>query len=122
MFDKKILKELKQRLLEERQKVLVQLSGDKEKFGDLSKNEVGDMADIAFNMYERDLTIEMSENEKKILQAIEGALIRLQNNKYGTCSQCGREIDIRRLKALPWTTRCADTKTCKKISDAKKNL
>ncbi len=100
-------------LIKERKKVLTQLYGDKEKFGDLSKNEVGDMVDAAFNMYEKDLAIEMSENEKKLLRAIDGALIRIDNKKYGICVHCGKAINSKRLQAIPWTTQCANPKECK---------
>jgi len=34
------------------------------------------------------------------------ALLRIANGTYGTCSQCGKPIDRKRLEARPIATRC----------------
>ncbi|MFW5634066.1 MAG: TraR/DksA family transcriptional regulator [Erythrobacter sp.] len=34
------------------------------------------------------------------------ALLRIANGTYGTCSNCGAQIDPRRLQARPIATRC----------------
>lgn len=34
------------------------------------------------------------------------ALLRIDNGTYGTCSQCGKAIDSKRLEARPIATRC----------------
>jgi RNA polymerase-binding transcription factor DksA len=46
------------------------------------------------------------------LAEVEGALARIADGTYGTCSSCGRPILVERLVALPTATscvRCADT-------------
>ena len=46
------------------------------------------------------------------LAEVEGALARIADGAYGTCSSCGRPILVERLVALPTATscvRCADT-------------
>ena len=40
------------------------------------------------------------------LNAIEGALRRLDSGDFGYCSVCDEEIDIRRLRVNPTSTRC----------------
>ena len=40
------------------------------------------------------------------LQMIEGALRRMDAGDYGCCTQCGEEIDIRRLEFDPANPRC----------------
>lgn len=112
-MDAKAVKYYESRLLEERKKIIEQLYGEKEKLGDFNKNEVGDMVDIAYNMYQKDLTIEMSENEKKLLRLIDGALMRIKNKVYGNCNVCGKAIDTKRLKIVPWAMTCVDLKKCK---------
>ena len=37
---------------------------------------------------------------------IEAALVRLADDAYGNCLECGKPIDAGRLRALPWTERC----------------
>jgi RNA polymerase-binding transcription factor DksA len=40
------------------------------------------------------------------LAQINRALAQLDQGTYGLCSQCGKPIDTRRLKALPYSDRC----------------
>jgi len=53
---------------------------------------------------------EALEGVDEILRAEIGqirlALIRIENGTYGTCSNCGTEIDRKRLEARPIATRC----------------
>lgn len=48
---------------------------------------------------------------KKTLFQIKKALSRIGVGKYGKCERCGREIDPKRLKALPETTYCLKCET-----------
>ena len=114
-MSKRRLNHYKAILLKERKKVIEQLYSDKNKLDELNKNEVGDVVDTAFSMYEKDMAIEMSENEKRLLQTIDAALLRIENQKYGICTRCGSSIDAKRLEVLPWTTQCVDPKKCAKI-------
>jgi RNA polymerase-binding transcription factor DksA len=40
------------------------------------------------------------------LAEIEAALRRVETDTYGLCSKCGNEIEIDRLRALPYTRNC----------------
>ena len=102
---KKKLAKFEKILKEEREKVLLKLNYDKNEYGDLSKTEVGDIVDQAYNMYEKDRTIQISETEKKALHDIDMALQRIKLSTYGKC-KCGAEIEENRLEAIPWTTTC----------------
>ena len=104
MTEKK-LKKFEKRLIAERTKLLEKLNFDKDQFFDLNKNETGDIVDQAFNMYEKDWAIQLSEGDKKILKAINGALNRMKVDSYGKCV-CGKKIDEKRLEAIPWTFEC----------------
>lgn len=67
------------------------------------ETHLGDVATLTF-LRERDLSIE--EHEEHLLAEIDGALERLGNDSFGTCVDCGVEIDADRLEALPWAARC----------------
>jgi RNA polymerase-binding protein DksA len=43
---------------------------------------------------------------KQELNQIEQALQRVKAGTYGICEQCEQPIDLKRLQALPYTTRC----------------
>jgi RNA polymerase-binding protein DksA len=36
------------------------------------------------------------------------ALFRIEKGTYGTCSECGKQIGLKRLEARPIATRCID--------------
>ena len=49
----------------------------------------------------------MSDNDAHALEQVIGALIRLDEGKYGVCVACGEPIDEARLAAIPETPYCA---------------
>jgi DnaK suppressor protein len=44
--------------------------------------------------------------KRQELEAIEEALLRLENGSYGLCEECGQEIEQRRLEIMPETPMC----------------
>jgi len=70
-------------------------------------NHPGDMATVTFD---RELDYSLEENEGRLLQAINAALMRMDDGTYGICVSCGQPIATERLEALPWTTQCIDCK------------
>ncbi|MFH1112160.1 MAG: TraR/DksA family transcriptional regulator [Patescibacteria group bacterium] len=45
------------------------------------------------------------------LRDVEQALVRIENNTYGVCKYCKKEIDERRLRARPESGSCMECKT-----------
>ena len=70
----------------------------------------GDLADQASGNNEVHIQLKLKQTDAKILQAIEEALWRMEQNTYGICRDCGEEIAAARLNAIPWTRVCI---TCK---------
>ena len=70
----------------------------------------GDLADQAEGVNEVHIQLKLKQTDAKILQAIEGALRRLDDGTYGVCRDCGDPISVARLTAIPWTRVCI---TCK---------
>lgn len=56
------------------------------------------------------MALETDRRRQQQLIHIEGALRRIASGDYGDCFVCGEELDPKRLKADPATTRCT---TCK---------
>jgi len=52
----------------------------------------------------RDLAVQVTEQQT--LQLVNDALVRFDNGTYGLCLDCGKEIDVARLKAIPYTPLC----------------
>ena len=57
-------------------------------------------------MQAQQVALETARRRQHQLLAIEGALRRLESGEYGCCSVCGEEIDVRRLRVVPTSTRC----------------
>lgn len=47
------------------------------------------------------------ESQRNELRLIDGALQRMDANVYGECVECGDDIPLERLEALPFALRCA---------------
>jgi len=45
-------------------------------------------------------------NKSDVLDAIDGALLKLAEGTYGICEECGGAIPLGRLQAIPFATRC----------------
>jgi len=70
----------------------------------------GDMADQASGNNEVHIQLKLKQTDAKILQAIEGALRRIEEGTFGVCRECGERIAEARLTAIPWTRACIDCK------------
>lgn len=45
------------------------------------------------------------------LNAVDQALIRIRNGKYGICANCGQKIPEDRLRAIPYALLCINCKS-----------
>lgn len=55
-----------------------------------------------------DVLTTLSENARREVMQIDAALRRLDEGSYGECIDCGQEIALERLAALPFTLRCEE--------------
>jgi DnaK suppressor protein len=60
---------------------------------------------------ERDFTLRLLDRENKLILKIRKALAKIEDQTFGTCEECGEEIDIERLKLRPVTELCISCKT-----------
>ncbi|HZQ91393.1 MAG TPA: TraR/DksA family transcriptional regulator [Terriglobales bacterium] len=65
-----------------------------------------DIADRAASSYNKEFLFHQSNNERQLLQMVEGALDRIREGVFGQCISCGDEINPKRLEAVPWTRYC----------------
>src|SRR4051812_30374878 len=67
-----------------------------------------DIADRASSSYQKEFLFHQSNNERQLLQMVEGALSRIREGSFGECISCGKEINAKRLEAVPWTRHCIE--------------
>lgn len=77
--------------------------------------EVGDQLDDPADADWDDRAIEMEDDEAleqlgnvslRELRAVDAALTRIEAGSYGRCASCGEKIELQRLEAVPYATRC----------------
>ncbi len=99
------LKEIKEKLLAERDLLIEKLKGN-----DLSVDdaETPDPVDLAVRNYSKNVMLAVSENESKQLALIDEAVLRIDDDEYGRCQNCDKDINPKRIAALPWARYCLD--------------
>ena len=107
-IDKKKLehfkKTLEARRLELRQSVhRIEQSGR-----DADQDSTQDVADKAASSYTKEFLFHQSSNERHLLLMVEKALERVREGTFGECIACDKEINPKRLEAVPWTRHCIE--------------
>ncbi len=101
-------------LTEERSKLVHQLEelGATES-GDLRSDvQFGDgFADAGAATAERTEVLGLVDSLKRQLDAVDGALGKLDDGTYGRCVNCGNDIGVARMEARPTSVLCMDCKT-----------
>lgn len=94
---------IKERLIAERDQLYSKLNGN-----DLSVDdaETPDPVDLAVRNYSKNVMLAVSENESRQLALINEALVRLDDDEYGICQNCEKEVNPKRLVAVPWARYC----------------
>lgn len=100
-----ILNEIKDKLLAERAALINKL-----KANDLSIDdaETPDPVDLAVRNYSKNVMLAVSENESRQIVLIDEALRRIDDEEYGLCQNCEKDINPKRLAAIPWARYCLD--------------
>jgi DnaK suppressor protein len=64
------------------------------------------MADTATETVDREIDYALEEHDRRMLTAIDKALVRIDAGTYGICENCSAQIPPERLEAIPWATLC----------------
>ena len=70
------------------------------------KDEGRDTYDLASDERDREINFILNDREREKLVAIDEALQRIKEKTYGICESCEGEIQLGRLKVLPFTRLC----------------
>jgi DnaK suppressor protein len=107
-MDKKKLDAFKKRL-ETRQQELRRIVNRNQADGrSADEDSTQDIADRAASSYNKEFLFSQSNNDRQLLQMVERALARIREGSFGECIHCGKEINAKRLEAVPWTRHCID--------------
>jgi len=106
----KVLNESKQQLLENARRAM---RGDIH----LDPDDFPDEIDTASSESGLAFIGRLRERERVLIRKIEGALRKIDEGNYGTCTSCGEDIGTARLKARPVADLCIDCKSQKERLD-----
>ncbi|MBI4752890.1 TraR/DksA C4-type zinc finger protein [Candidatus Desantisbacteria bacterium] len=84
----------------------------KEESGDLSAYSLH-LADLAADTNEKEKNIRILSTLSDTLFEIDEALYRIEYGNYGICEECGKEIPVARLDAIPYAHFCIECKKAK---------
>jgi len=105
-MDKKRLETFRKRL-ETRRQQLRQMVVRNQQDGRTADDEATqDVADRAASSYNKEFLFSQSNNDRQLLNMVDGALARIREGHFGECVSCGKEINAKRLEAVPWTRHC----------------
>lgn len=107
-MDKKKLEQFKSRLEERQQALRRNVSRTQQDGRQTDDDSAQDIADRAASSYNKEFLFHQSTSERQTLQMVEGALERIREGSFGQCISCGKEINPKRLEAVPWTRHCIE--------------
>lgn len=108
ILKKKQIASLRERLEEEKQRILDMYESDLkagQQSSDFGTEDLVDQANAAWN---REFNFALSDGERKQLLLIEAALQRIDDGTYGYCLHSGEPIALPRLEAVPWARYTVD--------------
>jgi len=105
-MDKKKLEYFRKRLEARQQELRRMVSRTEQDGRTADEDSAQDIADRAASSYNKEFLFHQSNNDRQLLQMVESALERLREGTFGECISCGREINSKRLEAVPWTRHC----------------
>jgi RNA polymerase-binding transcription factor len=105
-MEKRKVKVYRDRLLGRREGLVGQVMEAEQYSRERDSEATQDPADMAANAYTKELLFSMSANDRRLLELIDEALVRIEAGGYGECVHCGEPVQDKRLEAVPWARHC----------------
>ena len=103
---REFLKQAADTLQETKKQLLKEMQGRVKGETEGVKDEGRDTYDLASDERDREINFILNDREREKLHAIDEALQRIKDKSYGLCESCEGEIQLGRLKVLPFTRLC----------------
>ncbi|MBM4277436.1 MAG: TraR/DksA family transcriptional regulator [Deltaproteobacteria bacterium] len=105
-IDKKTLSHFKKILLKEREQIVGEVKQTYASSQEMGQDGIQDIGDEAANIYNKQILLNLNENERMRLQEVDEALDRIGGGDYGICDECGEPISLKRLEVRPVAKYC----------------
>jgi len=111
-MDKEFVEKMRESLINLKKEIISTLVAGNEDFKEIVEGmDPKDFADIASDDIDRKMIETLGTQDIKRLKAIDNALSRIQQGKYGLCIKCGKKIPQDRLEAIPYALMCIECKS-----------
>jgi DnaK suppressor protein len=108
-MDKEMIERMKDLLLAQKREILETLVATNADFRAIVEEmDPKDFADVASDDIDRKMIEALGSQEIKRLRAIDAALSRINQGRYGLCMKCNKKIPTERLTAIPYAVMCVD--------------
>ncbi|HWR10282.1 MAG TPA: TraR/DksA family transcriptional regulator [Rectinemataceae bacterium] len=101
--------QMRELLIAQKREILEALAATNEEFRAIvAEMDPKDVADVASDDIDRKMIEALGSQDIKRLKAIDAALTRISQGRYGLCMSCGKKIPQERLGAIPYAVLCID--------------
>jgi DnaK suppressor protein len=106
--DNKRLENLRELLVRLRDEMTARVKSIRQEQDGDALTSPGDVMDVAKSLADEETHTSLLERAQTQLRQIDNALGQLERGDYGICANCGDEIPLARLQAIPFATYCVE--------------
>lgn len=103
-----VYESIKNELLNKKDELEVRLSNTQKHITHADGPPNPDFAEQAVERQNDEVIYGLNESARSELIQVKRALERIESGEYGICQECGRQIPLGRLKAIPYTSYCVE--------------
>jgi DnaK suppressor protein len=107
-LNKKEMDVYKKKLIASRNEIVRKLREFRNESKEVETDTAQDVADKAESSYTKEFLLSLSDADREQLFQIDAALKRIERKEFGSCQMCQKEINKKRMNALPWTPYCIE--------------
>jgi DnaK suppressor protein len=109
LMEKEFTEKMKELLLSQKREILETLVATNADFRAIVEEmDPKDFADVASDDIDRKMIEALGTQDIKRLRAIDAALGRINQGRYGLCMKCNKKIPSERLQAIPYAVLCVE--------------
>jgi DnaK suppressor protein len=109
LMEKEFAEKMKELLLSQKREILDTLIATNADFRAIVEEmDPKDFADVASDDIDRKMIEALGTQDIKRLRAIDSALGRINQGRYGLCMKCNKKIPGERLQAIPYAVLCVE--------------
>jgi DnaK suppressor protein len=107
-MDKKRLEVYRKKLQAKREELLRNIARVEEEGRAADEDTTVDLADKAANSYTKEFLFGQTNIDRNLLRLIDESLLRIREGEFGSCANCEKEVQQKRLDAVPWAKYCIE--------------